>query len=287
MRNSSEKLVDSTEAELEPFYATSGANKFGFTQQEFCALVMDVMNRSVPATCSTRERKRFLQTLRLDELVLARACACGNETAWDEFLARYREKLYTAAALIAKEESIARELAGSLSADLFGTRVRADGHRICKLDSYLGRGSLEGWLRTVLAQEYVNRFRSQRKLVSFDEAISTRAAAGLGSEHKPENERVAKATDRALASLSSEERLLLAAYYLDGRTLAEIGGMLKLHESTISRRLEKIAAALRRRIVALLCEAGITKRTAEEMLDLDVRDLNVDVRSRLAQERQG
>jgi RNA polymerase sigma-70 factor, ECF subfamily len=60
-----------------------------------------------------------------------------------------------------------------------------------------------------------------------------------------------------------------------------------VHESTISRRLEKIIAALRKTIVRKLCEAGIGRRDAEEMLDADVRDLNLDIRDRLTQERQG
>ena len=64
----------------------------------------------------------------------------------------------------------ARELADSLYADLYGTRT-ADGRRISKLNSFTGRGSLEGWLRAVLAQEYVNRFRRQQRLVSLEEQV--------------------------------------------------------------------------------------------------------------------
>ena len=95
-----------------------------------------------------------------------------------------------------------------------------------------------------------------------------------------------KATDAALNELSAEERLLLTVYYLDGRTLAEIGRMLALHESSVSRRLEKITATLRKRIIAKLRAAGIAKREAEILLQMDVRDLGVDVRRGLAQERQ-
>jgi RNA polymerase sigma-70 factor (ECF subfamily) len=260
--------------------------EFGFTLQEFCDLLTDVANRSLAAGCSDRERVRFLETLRLDDLVLARACARGPAYAWDRFLDLYREKLYSAAAAIARDESAGRELADSLYADLFGMRVRADGRRISKLDSYLGRGSLEGWLRTVLAQEYVNRLRQQRKLVVFDESIGTTLRVSGSAEPRPQNAEVERATDAAFAALSSEERFLLAAYYLDGRTLAQIGRMLNVHESTISRRIEKITATLRKRIVTRLRAAGISKPAAEEMLELDVRDLGVDVRSRLAQERQ-
>jgi len=43
------------------------------------------------------------------------------------------------------------------------------------------------------------------------------------------------ATDEALAALPAEDRVVLAAYYLDGRTLAEVARMLGVHESTISR----------------------------------------------------
>jgi RNA polymerase sigma-70 factor (ECF subfamily) len=95
---------------------------------------------------------------------------------------------------------------------------------------------------------------------------------------------VEAATDEALAELSAEERFILAAYFLDGRTLAEVARMLRVHESTISRKVEKITAALRKRIRNGLTARGMSKRQAEEALDADVRDLRVDVRARLAQE---
>ena len=34
---------------------------------------------------------------------------------------------------------------------------------------YTGRGSLEGWLRTVMAQEFINRYRKQKRTVSLEE----------------------------------------------------------------------------------------------------------------------
>ncbi len=84
----------------------------------------------------------------------------------------------------------------------------------------------------------------------------------------------------------AEDRLLLACYFLDGRTLADIGRMLNVHESTVSRRLEKTTAAVRKRIIAELRSAGVPKREAEGMLQIDVRDLGINVRERLAQGRQ-
>ena len=61
-------------------------------------------------------------------------------------------------------ESIARELADSVYADLFGTRVREDGGRISKFDSYMGRGSLEGWVRRIAVRAGLRLLRRRRWL---------------------------------------------------------------------------------------------------------------------------
>jgi RNA polymerase sigma-70 factor, ECF subfamily len=76
-----------------------------------------------------------------------------------------------------------------------------------------------------------------------------------------------------LAALDSEDRMVLAAYYLDGRTLAEIARMLGVHESTISRKVDKLAKSLRKKILAGMVQQGMARRQAEEALEVDVRDL--------------
>jgi RNA polymerase sigma-70 factor (ECF subfamily) len=54
------------------------------------------------------------------------------------------------------------KLAGSLYGDLFGLKER-DGLRRSPLESYSGRGSLMGWLRTTLAQRHVDRHRKTKR----------------------------------------------------------------------------------------------------------------------------
>ncbi len=231
------------------------------------------------------EARSFFLSLRIDELALARACAAGENSAWEIFLTRYREKLYLSALRIAREDSAARELADTLYADLYGTSTR-EGQRVSKLASYSGRGSLEGWLRTVLAQEYVNRYRRTKRLVSLDEESEegVQFRAPDPEPVSPADNRLARATDAVLAELPADERMILSAYYLDGRTLAEIARMLGVHESTISRKLDKLAKSLRKQIVAALTKDGMSRRQAEEALEVDVRDLQVDIRRSLAQE---
>ncbi len=274
--------MDSVLTEL---YQKSGAEKFGISQREFNVILEEIGRKYLATNTSEANARELYLSLRTEELALARACACGNENAWETFLIRYREKLYDMALHIAREASAARELADSLYADLYGTITR-DGKRASKLASYTGRGSLEGWLRTVLAQEHVNRYRRQKRFVSLDEEREdgTQFAASDPEPVCAVDPKVEKATDEALDALSSEDRFILASYYLDGRTLAEIARMLRVHESTISRKLEKLAKALRRQILSGLRRRGMTHRQAEEALEVDVRDLRVDIRQRLAQD---
>jgi RNA polymerase sigma-70 factor, ECF subfamily len=269
---------------LAELHVKAGGETVGLTRESFALVLLEVGSKHA-AGASPSEARAFFLSLRVDELALARACAAGHNAAWELFLTRYREKLYLAALRIAREDSAARELADTLYADLYGTGTR-DGQRVSKLASYTGRGSLEGWLRTVLAQEYVNRYRRTKKLVSLEEE-SEDGVQFPAPDPEPaaaSDSRLAEATDEVLALLSCEDRTVLSAYYLDGRTLAEIARLLGVHESTISRKLDKLAKALRKQILAALGRRGMSRRQAEEALDIDVRDLQLDIRRRLAQE---
>jgi RNA polymerase sigma-70 factor, ECF subfamily len=270
---------------LTDLHARAGCDKIGLTRESFAVILCEVGAKHASDAASENDVRTFFLSLRIDELALARACAAGNNAAWEIFLTRYREKLHQAALRIAREDSAARDLADTLYADLYGTNTR-DGQRVSKLASYTGRGSLEGWLRTVLAQEYVNRYRRTRRLVSLDEESEegVQFQAPEADPLPPAEPRLAQATDEALAVLPSEDRMVLSAYYLDGRTLAEIARMLGVHESTISRKLDKLAKTLRKQILAGLARRGMSRRQAEEALEVDVRDLHLDIRRSLAQD---
>jgi RNA polymerase sigma-70 factor (ECF subfamily) len=270
---------------LAELQAKSGCEKIGLSGESLAAVLCDVAAKYLPAGATQTEVETFLLTLRIEELALARACAAGHNAAWEIFLTRYREKLYQSALRIAREDSAARDLADTLYAELYGTGTR-EGERVSKLASFTGRGSLEGWLRTVLAQEFVNRYRRTKRLVSLDEEgeEGSQFAAPEPEPVPSPDARLESATDAALAALSSDERLVLAAYFLDGRTLAEIAGLLGVHESTISRKVDKLAKSLRKKILATMMQRGMARRQAEEALEVDVRDLRVDIRRSLAQE---
>ena len=275
-----QSVVNELLAEL---HAKAGCERIGLTRESFAVILCEVGTKCGAA--SETDARTFFLNLRVDELALARACVAGNNSAWEIFLTRYREKLYLSALRIAREGSAARELADGLYADLYGTTTR-EGQRVSKLASYTGRGSLEGWLRTVLAQEYINRYRRTKRLVSLEEESEegVQFRAPQSDPVTPTDNRLARATDGVLAGLPAEDRMVLSAYFLDGRTLADIARMLGVHESTISRKLDKLAKTLRKQIMASLTQGGMSRRQAEEALETDVRDLQVDIRRSLTQE---
>ena len=280
----------------ESLYQRSGAAAYGMNAGQFAAILEEIQRKYQPGA-SSEQANEFCANLRLEELALARACAAGHERAWQDFISRYRQKLHSMALHITRDSAHASELADSLFADLYGLNMRSDHRepgadgvavRRSKLIFYTGRGSLEGWLRTVMAQEFINRYRKQKRTVSLDEQTEDGvqfAAAAPAPECTPDR-RLESATDQALAELSSEDRFVLASYYLDGRTLAEIARTLGLHESSISRRLDRVSDGLRKRILAGLRERGMSHAQATEALATDVRDVQLDLRGRLMQDSQ-
>ncbi|MCU1284156.1 MAG: sigma-24, subfamily [Acidobacteriales bacterium] len=269
---------------LNELYSLSNAKAFGVSETEFEEVLARI---DPPVSTGTNKTTAvdFYRSLRLEELALARGCAAGHDSAWEVFLIRFREKLYDSARHITREDSSARELADSLYADLYGTTVR-DGVRVSKLSFYTGRGSLEGWLRTVLAQEWVNRYRKRKREVSIEEESDEGAqlVAPQPVEIAAIDQPVVAATDAALSGLAPEDRYILSSYYLDKRTLADIARTLRVHESTISRKVEKLANVVRKNIVDRLIKSGMSKRQAEEALDFDVRDWPADLRAQLSRE---
>jgi RNA polymerase sigma-70 factor, ECF subfamily len=270
---------------IERRYGESGGERYGITPEDFRQIVAAVVARYASEAGET-EQLELVAKLHVAELVLARACSAGNEAAWTTFLMRLRVPLYETACRITHDEAAGRELADGLYAYLYGMPNR-EGRRVSRLDYYMGRGSLEGWLRTVLSQEYVNRHRSLSREVSLDEQVEAGvsfAEPAVASAPEPDD-RLSAAVAQTLTTLSDEERFLLASYYLDQRTLADIARQLRIHESTISRKLERLTTDLRKRVRKRLRAAGLDSRRCDELLqELDVRDLNVDVAANLRQD---
>jgi RNA polymerase sigma-70 factor (ECF subfamily) len=230
----------------------------------------------VPA--SPRQQAAFFRSLRLPDLVLAQACAQGRERAWERLIELYRQPLLRAAIAIAGSETAGRDLADQLYAELYGLTER-DGERRCPLASYRGRGSLLGWLRTTLAQRHVDHYRRTHREQPLDELAEANLAVPQAAPDPPRAGLAAleQAVAEALAGRDAESRFLLAAYYLDGRTLLQIARLLRVHEATVSRKLRRVCEQMRKQILRNLEASGLSPRAAREALGADPRDLDMNL----------
>jgi RNA polymerase sigma-70 factor (ECF subfamily) len=209
----------------------------------------------------------------------------GNDRAWQHFLAIYRQPLLRAAIAITRSASLGSDLAGQLYAELYGLTMR-DGERRCPLESYRGRGSLIGWLRTTLAQRHVDHHRRTHREQPLQDSDALAEFDAPAVDPPPENSAseltvLARAIETALGARQAEERFLLSAYYLDGRTLLQIAQVLHVHEATVSRKLRRIVDDIRKQVLKALQSLGLSRRAAEEALGADPRDLDINLKKLL------
>jgi RNA polymerase sigma factor (sigma-70 family) len=241
-------------------YQGSRASEWGLGHKAFWAALERSVTKRFGEEPATRERlEEYLGSLHMDDLVLASACMEGSEAAWEFFVRTYRGYLRASAGAITKGSASgtdAQELADSLFANLFGL---VDGKRgEASLFRYFhGRSSLKTWLRTVLAQRYVDRLRGSRRWEALERedgkelplAQPETLATSSQDPHRDEYlQRFLVALTLCLDALDPVDRKRLELYYARQKTLAEIGRLLGEHESSVSRNLERVRHELRSKV---------------------------------------
>ena len=257
------------------------APNFGVDRDCLAASLEKTVSRFIYSTndgkASPEEVRDFMEQLQCDDLFLALACANGNERAWWEFDQQHRSYLERVARHLAKTETDAQDVIDQVYVDLYGTKI-VDGERVSKFATYSGRGSLRGWLRTVIWHSLVDLHRASHDEVSLDE-MTENLGEGMahasfldpapGGEHEMidhlARERYRRATveslEAAFSSLEDHEKLLLLYYHVENLKLREIAKLVeneasplrgwfqrrkqqgseksRTHESTVMRWLEK------------------------------------------------
>ncbi len=241
-------------------HAEAKCERWGLSQDAFAeSLRRSAEKRFSGAEPDAGAVESYLRSLHLEDLALACACSEGKEDAWEFFIAHFRQDLRSAASAMLRgsgraDEARAEELADSLYSELYGVRSGGSGRRKSLFEYFHGRSKLSTWLGAVLAQKQVDLLRTGAKTVSLDAEMEGHAPRQFADRAEPMPAdphrqkylaRIEKALSAALADLTPRERMILACYYVDQFTLAEIGRMLREHESTISRQLERIRRALR------------------------------------------
>jgi len=300
---SGERPLDGCEGLVVRLYGEARAERWGLSSEQFSTvLARSLLKRMTGSGINAGQREEFLCTLHLEDLALAQACAMGQEAAWESFVRIYRPYLRSAAAAILRTSSTsaeACELADSLFAELYGLVDGKTGER--SLFRYFhGRSSLKTWLRAVLAQRHIDAIRAARKFESLDEPD------GDGKLHEPAQTVVTPLADphrgryvqlfqialaATLERIEARDRERLRLYYVEEKTLAEIGKKVGEHESSVSRNLERIRRELKGCVEEILKKPAPGPSLSDEQIALcfeyAAEDVPIDLGKLLKQREPG
>ncbi len=270
-------LLRELDSRLDALYANSSSSTWQLTRAQFvAALERSVLKRFSDSSADYDQLDAYLESLHIDDLILAAACMEGSEPAWEHFVSCYRGYLRAAAGVITKGRASgtdAQELADSLFAELFGL---VDGKRgqASLLRYFHGRSSLKTWLRTILAQRHVDAIRRTRRFDSIEreggEGEKLFPAEGVPvSALDPHRGRYVRcfvlALTHCLAALPADDRKRIELYYAREKTLAEIGSLLGEHESSASRHLEKARRELRAKVEECLRTGRYSSESSQNL----------------------
>jgi RNA polymerase sigma-70 factor (ECF subfamily) len=200
----------------------------------------------------------FIGALALPDLYLAFACASGHPAAIGTF---ERSLLH------AVDRLLGRKRVGDAEREELEQSVRhhlliGESGRNARISLYSGQAPLGAWLAVVTTRLFQQWKRSQKNEGDVDELDVASPTMDpelrlIKTEHKRQFEAVFA---EVLAALGAEERTLLRLYFADGLTIYEIGELLAVHPSTVSRRL----AAFRERILVDTCARLRTELNVSE-----------------------
>lgn len=228
------------------------APNFGVSPGCFSSSLMATVERfagSGGKSISTKEIDDLLGQIQADDLFMSIACANGNERAWWDFDHQHRSYMERVARHLARTDMDATDIVDAVYEQLYGTRI-VDGERVSKFATYSGRGSLRGWLRTVIWHSLVDRHRAGHDEVSLDEMTEN---VGEGAAHanfaqppvdgevemidQITRDRYRSATVNAIRSafdsLENHEKLILLYYHVENLKLREISRLVEDEDSPL------------------------------------------------------
>jgi RNA polymerase sigma-70 factor (ECF subfamily) len=160
--------------------------------------------------------------------------------------------------------------------------------RAPRIAEYSGRGTLRGWTRVVITRTALNALRDRKREVPLEAALLDLRATETGDpELSCLRDRFGAAVDRALEramrSLTPDERVLLRQRFIDGLTAEQLARFHRKHRITMIRRINGILRALRARTEALLAnEVGCGHSTAVSIVNLALSQAHLSLRRYLA-----
>ncbi len=294
-----ECLLEECQGVMKKLYAECSQNapKFGVDEKLFINSLSKGIKKylinSSDDIPTLEEAIDFLNSIKKDELFLALGCADGNEFAWREFDQQHRAYLERVSRHLASTDLDAQEVVDIVYVELYGTRV-VDGERVSKFATFSGKGSIRGWLRTVIRHSLVDLHRASHDKVSLDEMTenvgeghthSNFKDAELGGEaeifdhlaKKRYREATVASMDTAFSSLADHEKLLLLYYHVENLKLREIAQLVAVPTSPLRNWFQRKSAVRRKEPHGKIHESTVMRwleKTYKKVLRTFSEELN-------------
>lgn len=207
--------------------------RFGLTAEDFAEYLLDRARAAGEGDAGS-----WLQTLSLDDLYLARACALRDERAWEECLHVHVGFMREFAGRFLRRED-ATEIAHRVVAELWEKG---------KLARYEGRSTLRTWLGAVVAHAALQAgktIRRQEESTAGTDAVAQTAGAAPDPERDQAARMLADMTASAIQKLPNDDKLLLRLHYEQELSLDQIVTIVGTSKATLSRRLKHLRDLIR------------------------------------------
>jgi len=251
--------------------ASAVHGELGVGVEEFQSYLRRISERYLGANLTEAAETTFVRSLHTNDLLLTLACAKGVDEGWRRFHASYRKYLADLSRHLLGGTADLDELGESIWIDLF----LPDRSGQSKIASYDGRSSLATWLRVVVSNRVINE-RQRRSLATgnietipepVDPVALRNVEARLGQSRY--EDMIVAAFKEALEKLSHREALIVLMRYDQGLQLGEIARLFSVHQSTITRQLERVVERLRDEVIALLASHyGLDRAQVDECLSV-------------------
>src|SRR5215472_13648225 len=262
-----------------------GCTRFGdlgLDLQIYSFRIHSIVRKHLGGAPAEKAAIEFVKNLHGGDLYLATACAQhspgmmnGDSTpseqasiAWRTLEKTYKGFICDLVRFFYSTSFAAQDLADSVLADLF-LPDRSGSSRIA---SYDGRSSLSTWLRVVVCNRAINARRCSASVKSTDIQVEIPDEPALQNiELTFRAQRYGSALWDSLKSacraLTPRERLILLWRYEDGLQLGHIARLLGIHQSNVTRQLERMQGKLRDEVVAILSQKhGLSRYAIQECI---------------------
>ncbi len=233
--------------------------------------IRSIVETNLPADASCREKNDFVTNLHAADLYLATACGYNIEAAWSRFWSSYRDYVHDLLRYLCAHGPAQPEIIDGVLVDLFLPNRFGQS----RISSYDGRSSLATWLRVIVINRLINETRRRKyEQCASDggpELVDANAMRRVEASFvvRRYSGVIAAALKGACESLTRKEQLLLLWPFDQCQPLAEIGQTLGIHQSNVSRALDRVTRKLRFRFFAVLSKRHrLTSDSVKECLSV-------------------